>query len=75
VKFELVATDVEELKKEIEIVKGDLALKPDDCTHKLALVVAGDTLTLIQDNDSLKADFSKICDQMDVVMACRVSPK
>jgi magnesium-transporting ATPase (P-type) len=75
VKFELVATDVEELKKEMKTVKDDLDLKPADCSHKLALVVAGDTLTIIQDNEEFKANFSKICDQMDVVMACRVSPK
>lgn len=32
----------------------DLELKPKDCTHKLALVVAGDTLTKIQDNQKFK---------------------
>jgi hypothetical protein len=56
-------------------VMDDLNLRPNDCKHQLALVVAGDTLTIIQDDEKFKADFSKVCDVMDVVMACRVSPK
>lgn len=50
VKFELVATDEKELEKEMKNVMDDLLVRPDDCSHKLALVVAGDTLTKIQDN-------------------------
>jgi hypothetical protein len=43
-------------------VSDDLSVRPADCPHKMALVVAGDTLTKIQDNEKFKVDFSKICD-------------
>ena len=43
---------------------------------KDALVIAGEALTKIQeDNKELKEAFLNITDTMDVVIACRVSPK
>ena len=42
---------------------------------KEALVIAGETLTQVQDTPDLKVDFLKVTDFMDVVVACRVSPK
>lgn len=42
---------------------------------KEALVIAGEALTQVQDTPGLKVDFLKVTDFMDVVVACRVSPK
>ena len=38
------------------------------------MIVAGDTLTAIQKNVALKEDFVTLCDNSNVVLACRVSP-
>lgn len=42
---------------------------------KEALIIAGEALTQVQESNYLKDDFLKVTDWMDVVVACRVSPK
>ena len=42
---------------------------------KKALIVAGEALTVIFGNDPLKSKFLELSDMVDVVLACRVSPK
>lgn len=42
---------------------------------KYALVIAGDSLSQVQELDGLKEAFLALTDLMDVVIACRVSPK
>lgn len=42
---------------------------------KEALIIAGETLTMITEDAKMKEDFLTITDTMDVVLACRVSPK
>ena len=39
------------------------------------MVIAGEALVKVQEIPELKDDFLKLTDQMDVVIACRVSPK
>ena len=43
--------------------------------QKKAIVVAGDSLTMIDANDEIRNDFLKLSDHSDVVLACRVSPQ
>jgi magnesium-transporting ATPase (P-type) len=43
--------------------------------EKKAIIVAGDSLVLIDGNDGLREDFLELSDHSDVVLACRVSPK
>ena len=43
--------------------------------RKQALVVAGETLIKIHENYKLREGFLELTDKMDVVIACRVSPK
>lgn len=40
-----------------------------------AVVVAGDTLSTIQSDESLIKEFIDLCEGANVVLACRVSPK
>lgn len=44
-------------------------------TKKQAIIVAGHSLVLINDHDFLKNKFLTASDDVDVVLACRVSPK
>ena len=39
------------------------------------MVVAGDTLSTIQEDDDLVKEFIDLCEGANVVLACRVSPK
>jgi phospholipid-transporting ATPase len=43
--------------------------------HKQALIVAGSSLLIIEQSTELKEIFLAISDKVDVVLACRVSPK
>ena len=43
--------------------------------EKKAIIVAGDSLVLIDGNDALREMFLELSDHSDVVLACRVSPK
>lgn len=38
-------------------------------------MIAGEALTYVQEHDDLKEIFLNVADSMDVVIACRVSPK
>ena len=40
-----------------------------------AVVVAGETLSLIQAHKEVESDFIDLCEGANVVLACRVSPK
>ena len=40
-----------------------------------AVVVAGETLSIIQGDTKLENAFVKLCEGANVVLACRVSPK
>ena len=48
---------------------------PTNRTQKKAIVVAGSALVAIDANKSLKDVFLTASDDVDVVIACRVSPK
>lgn len=51
-------------------------LESMDTEHKKkAIVVAGDSLTKIDSNEEIRNDFLKLSDNVDVVLACRVSPQ
>ena len=58
--------------KEINLQKNNVL----GLGKKSAVIIAGEALTKIQeDSESLKAAFLETTDWMDVVLACRVSPK
>ena len=40
-----------------------------------AVIVEGETLTIIQEDKQLTTDFIDLCENANVVIACRVSPK
>ena len=40
-----------------------------------AVIVAGDTLAIIQEEEELSKEFIDLCEKANVVLACRVSPK
>jgi magnesium-transporting ATPase (P-type) len=42
---------------------------------KQAIIVAGHSLVTIEEDESLRELFLKASDNVDVVLACRVSPK
>jgi phospholipid-transporting ATPase len=42
---------------------------------KQAIIVAGHSLVAIAEDNKLRAVFLKASDNVDVVLACRVSPK
>ena len=44
-------------------------------TKKQALIIAGDSLTKMEASLEFMDLFLEICDKMDAVLACRVSPK
>lgn len=39
------------------------------------MIIAGDALTKVQESATCKSEFLRVTDWMDVVLACRVSPK
>ena len=50
-------------------------LAKDLASRKSALIIAGEALTQVQEDSELKREFLRATDWMDVVIACRVSPK
>ena len=56
-----------EVKKEID--------EPESKTVKKAIIVAGSSLVTIDSNENLLNMFLSASDNVDVVLACRVSPK
>ena len=65
-------TDELLLKAALDDIKEKLI---ENKTLKKAIIIAGASLTVIQSNESLKNIFMFICESVDVVLACRVSPK
>jgi magnesium-transporting ATPase (P-type) len=64
--------DHQELKSELEEKKYEV----QKTTHvKKALIIAGASLVAIDNEPFLKEAFLQISDHVDVVLACRVSPK
>jgi len=51
------------------------AEKSKDKSMKHAMVIGGDSLTQIENNPELKAKFLAFSSKMEVVIACRVSPR
>ena len=63
-KLEFILSDI---KTKIENVKNS--------AQKQAIIVAGATLTQVDANEHLRSSFLAASDSVDVVLACRVSPK
>jgi magnesium-transporting ATPase (P-type) len=62
----------------LDFMLADVKSKVDNVSsgsQKQAIIVAGATLTQIDANDSLRSSFLAASDKVDVVLACRVSPK
>ena len=51
------------------------ALLPKNTRKKQALIISGDSLTKMESSVDDLATFLEICEKMDAVLACRVSPK
>jgi hypothetical protein len=66
------STATSEIYKEIADGKHELDL---NILAKKALIVNGEALSLIFNDDALKQSFLELSDKVDVVLACRVSPK
>jgi len=66
------ATDPIEIYKEITKGIEEVQL---NLFSKKALIVAGDSLAHVQKEEHINAKFLELSDQVDVVLACRVSPK
>lgn len=57
------------------IKKNTLKLREQSSKKKQALVIAGASLAVIDANEILKKEFLLVSDGVEVVLACRVSPK
>jgi magnesium-transporting ATPase (P-type) len=55
------------------LLEQSLAVMRQDAKH--ALVISGDSLTLIQNDPMLSELFLKVAEKVIIVLACRVSPK
>ena len=58
-----------------EIEKFFTQQKTSKAVRDNAVVVAGETLSMIQTNKALESRFIDLCEGANVVLACRVSPK
>ena len=67
-------TNVSELNESISSAIGQ-AKAMSSLIYKKALIVSGESLNFIFKNDPLKQKFLELSDLVDVVLACRVSPK
>jgi hypothetical protein len=57
-------------------ILDDISYKAsENRSHKKALVVAGASLVVIEKYDYLKEAFLSTSDKVDVLLACRVTPK
>jgi len=68
-------TSLEEKAVADEIAKASEEQKHTEQAGDNAVVVAGETLALIKKNKDLESSFVKLCENANVVLACRVSPK
>ena len=66
---------IERKLTEIKQLKAQSSNSKEGSTRKEALVIAGETLTKVQDDSQLSEHFLEVTDRMHVVIACRVSPK
>lgn len=75
--FKIKSSVSQALKDDLETVVKQLSksLKEEPSEIKLALIIAGESLNLIAEDGELLELFLHITDYMDVVIACRVSPK
>ena len=62
-------------KCRIEIIEALGQQKVTKQARDNAVIVAGDTLSTIQEDDDLVKEFIDLCEGANVVLACRVSPK
>jgi phospholipid-transporting ATPase len=58
-----------------QIIDGINTINNTNTNKKMALVVSGEALTVILADNMLKQNFLNIGVKVDVVLACRVSPK
>ena len=63
------------MKTRIEIVEALGNQRVTMQARDNAIVVAGETLSTIQEDDDLVKEFVDLCEGANVVLACRVSPK
>ena len=68
-------TEDDVIKSKLTRVMNESADKENSIGEKSALVIAGEALTKVQESIELKDLFLTVTDRMDVVIACRVSPK
>jgi len=67
-------TDVKELREKLDTICYKI-YNPSNSQTKQAIIVAGASLVVIDQNDDLREAFLSSSDRVDVVLACRVSPK
>lgn len=70
--LKIVDTNAEILKTEMKKVLEKVLSTKD---KKKAIIVAGDSLVKIDEDQELRELFLKAAEKVDVVLACRVSPK
>lgn len=66
------ATEEEEIEKQLDNAREEYE-SINDVAH--GLIAAGDTLLKITENEDICKKFQELADKMQVVIACRVSPK
>lgn len=64
-----------QIRELLDQVNNSKELAKNLTSRKSALIIAGEALTQVQEDPDLKREFLKATDWMDVVVACRVSPK
>jgi magnesium-transporting ATPase (P-type) len=67
-------TELKELQDTLDAVKYKVE-NPTNSRQKQAIVVAGSSLVQIDEHKELREAFLGASDGVDVVLACRVSPK
>ena len=62
------------IANEFRILKSTFKIQEEKIKRKHALVISGQSLQIIQEKESFKKTMLEFASQMDVVIACRVSP-
>jgi phospholipid-transporting ATPase len=70
--FTLICLDESELIEQMQLAEIEIEAQKD---LKFSLLITGDSLSIIHCSEELKRDFLRISNKVDVVIACRVSPK
>lgn len=70
-----VLTETKPKKVRVEIVEAQGNQNLTRQARDNAVVVAGETLAVIQEDESMIKEFMDLCENANVVLACRVSPK